>query len=60
MHTRQPSTVLLVSCPDRRGIGLGLHISKSIVEAHGGRMWVETKLGEGSTFSFVLPLNETA
>lgn len=46
--------------PDRRGIGLGLHISKSIVEAHGGRMWVETKLGEGSTFSFVLPLNETA
>ncbi|MCK4722353.1 MAG: hypothetical protein KAT75_03560, partial [Dehalococcoidia bacterium] len=40
-----------------QGTGLGLHISKEIIEAHGGRMWVESKVGEGSTFSFSLPLD---
>jgi PAS domain S-box-containing protein len=40
------------------GTGLGLYISKEIVEAHGGRMWAESKVGEGSTFSFSLPLNQ--
>lgn len=40
---------------DRRGLGLGLFISKSIVEAQGGRIWAESKVGEGSTFSFTLP-----
>jgi signal transduction histidine kinase len=40
---------------DRRGLGLGLHISKCIVEAHGGRMWVESKVGVGSAFHFALP-----
>ena len=40
---------------DWRGLGLGLHISKSIVEAHGGKLWVESKPGSGSTFSFALP-----
>ncbi len=38
------------------GVGLGLNISKHIIETHGGAIWVESKIGEGSTFSFSLPL----
>jgi signal transduction histidine kinase len=40
---------------DRRGLGLGLHISRSIVEGHGGKMWAESQLAAGSTFHFTLP-----
>ncbi|HWM93134.1 MAG TPA: ATP-binding protein [Thermoanaerobaculia bacterium] len=40
---------------DRRGVGLGLYISRCIVEAHGGKIWAESKLGEGSRLSFTLP-----
>jgi signal transduction histidine kinase len=38
------------------GSGLGLAITRSLIEAQGGRIWVESKPGEGATFTFTLPL----
>jgi signal transduction histidine kinase len=45
---------------DRRGVGLGLFISKCIVKGHGGRIWVENRTGPGSTFCFALPVDASA
>ena len=41
-----------------QGAGLGLYICRAILEAHGGRIWVQSELGRGSSFSFSLPRHE--
>jgi len=40
------------------GTGLGMSIVKNIIEAHGGKIWVESELGKGTTVSFTIPLSE--
>jgi PAS domain S-box-containing protein len=40
----------------KEGLGLGLYITRMLVEAHGGRIWVESEVGGGSVFSFILPM----
>ena len=52
-----------VDVPRTRGIGgtgLGLAIAREVAEAHGGRIDVESRVGEGSTFSLVLPVEQVA
>ena len=41
------------------GSGIGLNLTKSIIELHGGRIWIDNKEGHGMTVSFTLPLGKT-
>jgi signal transduction histidine kinase len=41
----------------RKGVGLGLYICRELVEAMGGEIWAISEMGEGSTFSFTLPVD---
>jgi light-regulated signal transduction histidine kinase (bacteriophytochrome) len=54
-HLRSLEQVDASDTRDKGGSGLGLAICRSIIEQHGGRIWVQRTIGQGSTFSCTLP-----
>ena len=52
----EPFTRLVTQQEHTRGLGLGLVVCKRLVEAHSGRIWVDSEEGKGSTFCFTLPV----
>jgi len=52
----KPYSRLNADMKSHPGLGLGLALAKQVVELHGGRIWVESELGKGSTFAFSLPI----
>lgn len=57
-HLEIFSEFLRVQPEKSEGMGLGLAIARRLVEAHGGKIWVESEVGRGSTFSLLLPITE--
>jgi len=57
-ESRERIFLLFFSTKGRRGTGIGLTVTKKVIEEHGGKIWFETKTDEGTRFVIELPLSE--